>query len=161
MDTTDISSINFNVTIYFSNGQVLQRECNLSKAAKLSMKQNVIIPDDTDYIEVHSVNNSIVIPINMTFVIDASPKFEKSEKISRYMLYKRDHGKCSYCGKEITQKEATIDHITPKSKGGLNVWENLALACKKCNCFKDDRTLKESGMKLLIKPYNPKKCGIS
>jgi 5-methylcytosine-specific restriction endonuclease McrA len=73
------------------------------------------------------------------------------------MLYKRDQGKCSYCGKEITQKESTIDHIIPKSKGGSNTWENICLACKPCNVFKDDRSPKEAKMKLLITPYNPKK----
>jgi len=157
MDITDISSINFNVTIYFSNGNTIQRECDLSKAAKLSIKPNVIVPDDTDFIEVHGVNSSLIIPINMTFVINASPDFKHTAKISRYMLYKRDNGRCSYCGKEITQKESTIDHVIPKSQGGLNVWENIALSCKKCNCAKDSKTPEQAGMKLLVTPYNPKK----
>lgn len=156
MDTTDISSINFNVTIYFSNGQVLKREVELPKAAKLSMKDSVIIPDDTDYVEVKGINSSLIIPINMTFVVNASPDFKHTAKISRYMLYKRDNGRCSYCGKEITQKESTIDHVIPRSKGGENSWENICLACKSCNCKKDNRTPKEAGMKLLVTPYNPK-----
>lgn len=155
-DIPDISSINFNVTIYFSNGNTIQREYGISKAAKLSMKPNVIVPDDTDFIEVHGVNSNLVIPINMTFVINAAPDFKHTSKISRYMLYKRDGGRCSYCGKEITQKESTIDHIIPRSKNGENSWENICLACKPCNTKKDDRTPSEAGMKLLVTPYNPK-----
>jgi len=157
MDNVDISSINFNVTIYFSNGNTVQREVELSKAVKLSMKENVIIPADTELIELHGQNTTLLIPLSMTFVINASPDFKHTAKISRFMLYKRDNAKCSYCGKEITQKESTIDHIKPKSKGGLNVWENIALSCKPCNVFKNDRTPEEAGMKLLVTPYNPKK----
>lgn len=30
----------------------------------------------------------------------------------------------------------TVDHIVPKSKGGLTVMDNLVLACGRCNCLK-------------------------
>lgn len=156
MDNVDISSINFNVTIYFSNGNTVQREIELSKAVKLSMKENVIIPVDTELIELHGQNTTLLVPLSMTFVINASPDFKHTAKISRYMLYKRDGGRCSYCGKQITQKESTIDHVIPKAQGGLNCWENICLACKPCNCKKDSRTPREAGMKLLVTPYNPK-----
>ena len=75
------------------------------------------------------------------------------------MLYRRDDGKCAYCGKRISQKEATVDHIVPKKLGGQTTWENVALACRACNCKKDDKLLQECGMKLRITPYNPKKQG--
>ena len=153
----DINSIEFKVVIYFSNGSVIERSVDVSKAYKLSRKHNVIIPEDTEVIELHGVNGSIILPINMTFVINASPTFNNVEKVSRYMLYRRDEGKCGYCGKRISQKEATVDHIIPKSRGGLNIWENVVLACRSCNCKKDNFTPAEAGMKLLINPYNPKR----
>ena len=34
----------------------------------------------------------------------------------------------------------TIDHIQPVSKGGLNILENLCLACRTCNEYKSDTT---------------------
>jgi len=153
-----MEEIEFTVKIYFSNGVSLERQVDLSKAVKLSMKENVIIENNSDLYEVRGIEGkSLIVPINMTFVVNASPDFKHTSKISRYMLYKRDGGRCSYCGKEITQKESTIDHVIPKSAGGLNVWENIALSCRACNCKKDNRTPEQAGMRLLVTPYNPKK----
>ena len=153
----DITKMNFTVTIYFSNGAVVQREVELPKAAKLAMKSNVIVPEDTEFVEVRGMNSSLIIPVNMTFVINCAPEFKHIDKVSRYMLYKRDGGKCCYCGKNLTLKESTVDHIIPKDQGGLNIWENVALSCKPCNCKKDNRKPEEAGMKLMVTPYNPKK----
>jgi 5-methylcytosine-specific restriction endonuclease McrA len=33
------------------------------------------------------------------------------------------------------------DHIHPRAKGGLTVWENLTLRCKACNIRKSDKLL--------------------
>ena len=40
-----------------------------------------------------------------------------------------DH-KCAYCGSD---KELTIDHITPRSKGGADITKNVVCACHDCN----------------------------
>lgn len=42
-------------------------------------------------------------------------------------------GRCSYCGKPLTQKNWSIDHIVPKSKGGTYDLSNLVPCCKGCN----------------------------
>lgn len=31
------------------------------------------------------------------------------------------------------------DHIIPRSKGGLTIWENLTLRCRPCNLFKSNK----------------------
>jgi hypothetical protein len=151
------NDINFNVTIYFRNGVTVERSVDISKAFSLSMKENVLIEENAEYAKVSTVKGTIVIPITMAFVVPTAPSLKPTEKVSRYMLYRRDGGRCAYCGKEISQKEATIDHIFPKSKGGKTEWENVVLACKKCNRIKDNKTLEESGMTLRVKPYNPKR----
>lgn len=155
--TNNIANITFNVTIYFQNGVTIQREIPLNKAAKLSMKENVIIDSDTELIEVHGINQNLIIPLSMTFVVSKAPEFRHIDKVSRYALYKRDGGRCAYCLKPLGQKESTIDHIVPKSQGGENIWENVCLACKECNCKKDNKTPEQAGMTLHVKPYNPKK----
>lgn len=66
-------------------------------------------------------------------------------------LVKRDGGLCQYCGK----KGSTIDHVVPRSKGGQHVWENVALACARCNGKKADSTLAELGWKLRTTPFAP------
>ena len=71
---------------------------------------------------------------------------------SRNLIYKRDDYKCQYCG---TTRNLTIDHIIPRSKGGLDTWENLVACCSTCNVKKGDKDLKQSGMKLNKTPKAP------
>lgn len=40
---------------------------------------------------------------------------------------------CVYCHVPIRPGTASIDHITPVSRGGKNITANLALCCKRCN----------------------------
>jgi len=55
-------------------------------------------------------------------------------------VFKRDHGKCVYCGCAVSHNdpERTLDHVIPKSKGGSNRMWNLVLSCKTCNRDKGD-----------------------
>lgn len=46
---------------------------------------------------------------------------------------------CVYCRKELSRKITTIDHVIPKSKGGLDILENLVVACLSCNHEKADK----------------------
>ena len=49
---------------------------------------------------------------------------------------------CAYCGKVFSSpKEATVDHIFPRIKGGTNEMENILFACKTCNSSKGDRDM--------------------
>ena len=48
--------------------------------------------------------------------------------------------KCIYCHRELTNKEATLEHKQPLSSGGTNAKENLAIACGHCNSGKKDKT---------------------
>jgi 5-methylcytosine-specific restriction endonuclease McrA len=49
--------------------------------------------------------------------------------LTRKNIIRRDNHKCAYCGK--TDLLLTIDHIIPRSKGGIDSWENLISACPK------------------------------
>lgn len=74
---------------------------------------------------------------------------------SRRNLWLRDKGQCQFCGKKFPSDEMNMDHVIPKSKGGGSTWENIVLSCIPCNQKKDNKTLKEAGMKLLRKPVQP------
>lgn len=50
-------------------------------------------------------------------------------------VYKRDGGKCVYCG---SVENLQLDHIIPFSKGGATTLENLQLLCQKCNLEKSN-----------------------
>lgn len=66
----------------------------------------------------------------------------------RRNLWRRDKRKCQYCGVEPTADEITIDHIYPRSRGGLSVFENCVLCCITCNLKKGSKTLQQAGMRL-------------
>lgn len=54
-------------------------------------------------------------------------------KRKRTALYKKQDGKCIYCGREVPLSDATVDHLNPRSKQGKNSIGNLVMACKPCN----------------------------
>jgi 5-methylcytosine-specific restriction endonuclease McrA len=66
----------------------------------------------------------------------------------------RDGFTCQYCG--TRQRPFTIDHVLPKSREGLWVWENLVCCCPFCNSKKGDRTPQEANMPLMQAPTQPR-----
>lgn len=50
---------------------------------------------------------------------------------------RRQNGKCWLCDKPLRKREATFDHLVPKSMGGLNSLANLRLAHRECNASRD------------------------
>jgi len=74
---------------------------------------------------------------------------------TRKNVFIRDGGKCQYCGKTVTLRSMTYDHVIPKSQKGLTCWQNIVCACLKCNTKKNNRSPEEAGMKVLQKPYAP------
>jgi len=54
-------------------------------------------------------------------------------------IWNLQEGKCALTNK-ILDKTAHIDHILPKSKGGLDIKENLRWVCKEVNLSKRDLT---------------------
>ena len=74
---------------------------------------------------------------------------------SKKNILRRDKYTCKYCSLDLTDKNATVDHIVPRHKGGGNSWVNLVACCRDCNLFKGNKTPKEAGMELLRKPKEP------
>jgi len=67
---------------------------------------------------------------------------------SRQRMLERDNYECCYCGK----RASTVDHVLPKSRGGVDSFEGCVSACARCNGFKADRTPEEAGMKMRYQP---------
>ena len=76
----------------------------------------------------------------------------KGIRINRHRVFKRDNNECVYC---TSKKDLTIDHVTPRSRGGKNTWDNLTTCCKKCNAIKDNKTPSQANLTMRHKPYNP------
>ena len=72
---------------------------------------------------------------------------------NRRNLLLRDDHTCQYCGFAGPAAELTVDHIVPMSRGGPgDRWENLVIACKKCNWRKANHRPEEVGMHLRRSP---------
>jgi 5-methylcytosine-specific restriction endonuclease McrA len=82
--------------------------------------------------------------------------FRRGVKFSRRMIHRRDNYTCQYFGCHPGSSELTIDHITPRSLGGLTTWTNCVVCCVECNQKKDNRTPRQARMKLLREPFKPK-----
>lgn len=80
----------------------------------------------------------------------------RRQRISKENVAIRDNYKCAYTGKKLSKNQGNIDHIIPVSRNGKNTWDNLVFADKKINTYKGARTPEEAGLKLLIRPYEPK-----
>lgn len=76
----------------------------------------------------------------------------RKHTISRRNIFLRDRHMCQYCAAKMAPGKLTLDHVIPRSRGGLSLWENLATACYGCNNKKGDRTPEEAGMPLLTTP---------
>ncbi len=68
-----------------------------------------------------------------TITYDVSPE-------TRAMVFSRDEHKCVRCG---SPDRLSVDHITPRSKGGSNDESNLQTLCVTCNTSKNNRTYAE------------------
>ncbi len=67
----------------------------------------------------------------------------------------RDEYTCQYCGRKLSERTGTVDHVVPTSRGGKHNWRNVTAACEDCNVAKGDRTPREVGMKLKRPPFLP------
>jgi len=78
-------------------------------------------------------------------------------KLNRKNIFARDRNHCQYCGKGFPTSELSLDHVIPRSRLGGETWANLVCACTRCNARKGGRTPTEANMKLVRKPFRPRK----
>ncbi len=125
--------------------------CSVQRAFLLVFLKKAELLTSVQERELRSITNSYpfpsVIMINRYINIPY-----KGVVLSRHNIFKRDGHKCQYCG---TNKDLTLDHLIPRSKGGKSSWTNLVTACKKCNAQKGDSTLEKAGLKLQNPPVKP------
>jgi 5-methylcytosine-specific restriction endonuclease McrA len=53
----------------------------------------------------------------------------QSRALSRKNILLRDRNTCQYCSTTLPSGELTLDHVIPRSRGGLSTWENLVACC--------------------------------
>ena len=75
--------------------------------------------------------------------------------LSNPALFARDARLCLYCGKQFQARDLSRDHVTPLSRGGSDIWNNVVTACKRCNNHKAGQTPEQADMTLLAVPFTP------
>lgn len=105
--------------------------------------------------EICSVKESFKLPAVIALTRYVKYRFSYVACNRQNVLW-RDQNQCQYCANNFSAEKLTLDHVTPKSRGGQNTWENLVAACKKCNQRKGNRTPSEARMFPLRKPLKPK-----
>ena len=83
------------------------------------------------------------------------PRWKQRVRFCRRSVFARDAFTCSYCGLGGVTEELTLDHVLPRSQGGVTTWENVTTACVDCNQRKANRTPDRAGMRLRRRPFKP------
>jgi 5-methylcytosine-specific restriction endonuclease McrA len=78
-------------------------------------------------------------------------------RFNRRNVFARDANVCQYCGRNFPTSELSLDHVVPRSRGGVTSWENIVCACVACNVRKGGRTPQEARMQLIRHPVKPKR----
>ena len=78
-------------------------------------------------------------------------------RFNRRNVFARHANRCQYCGKNFPTSELSLDHVTPRSRGGPTTWDNIVCACVACNVRKGGRTPREARMQLVRQPRMPKR----
>lgn len=79
----------------------------------------------------------------------------KTFRPTKRNIYNHYGGRCIWTNEIVPYKDATIEHMHPRSRGGDNSWKNLAIAAPQPNREKADRTPEEFGVKPKYKLSEP------
>ena len=100
------------------------------------------------------VNRVVRVPrVILLVAYDRLPR--RQVRFSRFNIYGRDRSICQYCGKKFARSELNLDHVVPRSQGGLSRWENVVCSCHVCNRRKGGQTPEQAGIRLLRPPRRP------
>jgi len=102
--------------------------------------------------EVRSPSLVLQVPEHIRLLHANPERYWKVPAVNRREVLRRDHHRCQYCG---STRRLTLDHVVPRSRGGLHTWDNVVAACESCNGVKGDRLPHEAGMHLRSKPKAP------
>lgn len=70
---------------------------------------------------------------------------EVVERVTREAVWERDAGVCRICVAPVDPTSWHLDHIVPLAKGGLHVYNNLAVTHPSCNLAKSASDPREAG----------------
>lgn len=111
---------------------------NWKESIKLVYLEQVDVIETYDDWFVHSPSVTLQVPsvvVSRTFV-----KSSRTVKFNKQNLCIRDDYTCQYCLQRFDLKNLTMEHVIPRCLGGKTTWQNVAMACGRCNTRKGHRT---------------------
>lgn len=127
--------------------------CSMKRALRLLFKNKAEVIENYDGLYIRSISLNMALPTVIRLVYYVKKPYQHVRFSKRNVLL-RDRYTCQYCG--ITGVQFTLDHVIPKSQGGITSWENVVCACIKCNNKKGNRSPSRANLHLFRKPYRPK-----
>jgi 5-methylcytosine-specific restriction endonuclease McrA len=101
--------------------------------------------------EFRSERRSVPVPTVLRLTRYVRVPYRSSVPLSRRAVFARDQHRCQYCDSPAEN----LDHIVPRSRGGLHTWDNVVACCRRCNARKEDRLLEETDLVLRRHPSVP------
>jgi 5-methylcytosine-specific restriction endonuclease McrA len=126
--------------------------CTVRRAVVLLLKEKAEVVEHAER-ELHSASTTMSRPVVIRLVSYVRiPRDCHRRKITRRAVFARDDWTCQYCG---ARTQLTVDHVVPRSKGGLSTWDNIVASCAPCNRRKGDSLPRQAGMHLNKPPRTP------
>lgn len=107
------------------------------------------------YSRIDGRSTAMELPAIIACYGDSHVRYHYTPPLSNSALFARDNYQCLYCGHYYSALQLSRDHVQPRSRGGLDRWENVVAACRRCNCRKGSQLLSELSMELVALPYRP------
>ena len=122
----------------------------LRRAVVLVLAEKAVVVEESSQV-MHSERLAVPVPTVVRLARFVRVPFRREVPLTRRAVLDRDSHACAYCG----GRADTIDHVRPRSRGGIHAWTNVVAACARCNHRKGDRLLGEIGWHLPNVPSQP------
>ena len=126
-----------------------------NRAVNLMWQNRAVVVSEDAKAILHSQSFEMGMPRVVKLKNHISRKLRLKVPMTRRNIAIRDNSSCQYCGLLLETKDYTMDHVLPRSRGGMSTWKNLVLACVHCNKRKSDCLPHEVGLTLRQRPTEP------
>ncbi|WP_030908840.1 HNH endonuclease [Streptomyces sp. NRRL F-5126] len=123
----------------------------LHRAVVLVLQDKAVVEQSHPLLRVRAAALELPVPRVIRLCRYVRVPFRRQAPWSRRGVLVRDGHRCAYCGR----RASTVDHVTPRSRGGADSWLNTVASCAECNHRKADRTPEQAAMPLLRAPFTP------
>src|ERR1700737_2058906 len=100
--------------------------CTVRRAVVLLLKDKAELVEQGQW-QLRSEHTAMSRPvvIRLTTYVRV-PRDPHRRKITRRAVFARDGWACQYCG---VRSNLTVDHVVPRSKGGVSTWDKIVASC--------------------------------